>query len=208
MGRHCGSGWREEGLAEGVLEEVARQWKRSGGAVIVDGDGDGEGTTRLRGILKTLEGCMKGGRIALRRDVGLSRQSSGIGSDLGVGSDVGSGASTVAAHRRPPLDTANSFGLSRLNVQDGHDDDDDDDGDEALTDPREWMTVLSAFEQPKLVYNVIQKHFEKRVLRKTSTSVLTGVQVPYKANPPPPGLAQNRALPPAVPFGISAHSTQ
>ena len=27
IGRHCGSGWREEGTGEKVLEEVARLWK-------------------------------------------------------------------------------------------------------------------------------------------------------------------------------------
>ncbi|KAI6859548.1 hypothetical protein KC318_g21548, partial [Hortaea werneckii] len=50
IGRHCGSGWREEGTGERVLEEVAKLWKAESGGVIVE---DG---TKLKGILKTLEG--------------------------------------------------------------------------------------------------------------------------------------------------------
>src|SRR5438874_2297126 len=50
IGKNCGAGWREEGLAERVLEEVAKSWKKLGGGVIVDGDGD-----TLKGILKNLE---------------------------------------------------------------------------------------------------------------------------------------------------------
>lgn len=59
IGRHCGSGWREEGTGEKVLEEVAKLWKAEGGGVIV---GDGE---MMRGILRTLEGGMSGGRVGV-----------------------------------------------------------------------------------------------------------------------------------------------
>lgn len=59
IGKNCGSGWREEGLAERVLEEVAKIWKRSGGGVIVE---EGKGAS-LEAILQTLEGSMSGGRI-------------------------------------------------------------------------------------------------------------------------------------------------
>src|SRR5215472_13170362 len=30
IGRHCGLGWREDGLAEGVLMEVSKIWKKEG----------------------------------------------------------------------------------------------------------------------------------------------------------------------------------
>src|SRR5450432_405999 len=69
IGKHCGSEWREQGLAEHVLEEVAKAWKRASGGVIVDGEGKG-----LKEILKTLEGNMSGGRIIQGR--GISRQNS------------------------------------------------------------------------------------------------------------------------------------
>ncbi len=58
IGRHCGTGWREEGLAEKVLEEVAKGWKNRNGGVIVDAS-----SAELKDILKTLEGNMIGGRI-------------------------------------------------------------------------------------------------------------------------------------------------
>lgn len=59
VGKHCGSGWREEGLAERVLDEVAKSWKKAGGGVIVE---EGKGAS-LKAILQTLEGNMSGGRI-------------------------------------------------------------------------------------------------------------------------------------------------
>ncbi|KAI9368208.1 DNA polymerase alpha/epsilon subunit B-domain-containing protein [Aspergillus egyptiacus] len=59
VGKNCGSGWREEGLAERVLDEIAKSWKKAGGGVIVD---EGKGAS-LKAILQTLEGNMSGGRI-------------------------------------------------------------------------------------------------------------------------------------------------
>ncbi|KAJ5214802.1 hypothetical protein N7468_010481 [Penicillium chermesinum] len=61
VGKNCGSGWREEGLAERVLDEVAKVWKRSGGGVIME---EGKGAS-LKAILQTLEGSMSGGRVAV-----------------------------------------------------------------------------------------------------------------------------------------------
>lgn len=59
VGKNCGSGWREEGLAERVLDEVAKSWKKAGGGVIVE---EGKGAS-LKAILQTLEGSMSGGRV-------------------------------------------------------------------------------------------------------------------------------------------------
>ncbi|CAO2652257.1 Nn.00g005400.m01.CDS01 [Neocucurbitaria sp. VM-36] len=137
VGKHCGSGWREEGLAEKVLEEIAKSWKKCGGQVIVDGENE-----TLRSILKTLEGSMNGGRVV--QGSNLSRQSS-----------FNFGPEMNAQPSRPTLDSNTSFGMSSLQVEDKDDDED------LLTDPREWIKVTGAFEQPKLVYNVTQKHFEK-----------------------------------------------
>ncbi|KAL2833229.1 DNA polymerase alpha/epsilon subunit B-domain-containing protein [Aspergillus cavernicola] len=59
VGKNCGSRWREEGLAERVLDEVAKSWRKAGGGVIVE---EGKGAS-LKAILQTLEGNMSGGRI-------------------------------------------------------------------------------------------------------------------------------------------------
>lgn len=138
IGRHCGSGWREEGLAERVLEEVARAWKKSGGQVIVDGDGP-----LLKSILKTLEGCMSGGRVVQIKNPSLSRDTSFKFGD------------SDAAKGRPMLsEKQDSFGLSKLNVADEEEDD-------GSNDPRDWIKVIGSFEQPKMVYNVTKKHFDR-----------------------------------------------
>jgi DNA polymerase epsilon subunit 2 len=47
IGKHCGSGWREEGTGERVLDEVAKLWKNENGPVIV------EDSVQLKRILKT-----------------------------------------------------------------------------------------------------------------------------------------------------------
>lgn len=144
IGRHCGSGWREDGLAEGVLEEVAKMWKRESGVVIVEGDGE-----TLKSILKALEGSMSGGRIQSGKS-SLSRQTSfAFGDTLPLRNELS----------RPALDTQNSFGISSLDVQDENDEEED-----KLKDPREWIQVIGAFDQPRLVYNVSKKHFEKYVV--------------------------------------------
>ncbi|CAG5159048.1 uncharacterized protein ALTATR162_LOCUS5386 [Alternaria atra] len=137
VGKHCGSGWREEGLAEKVLEEVAKSWKKCGGQVIVEGDNE-----TLKGILKTLEGSMSGGRVVQ-------------GSTLGRQSSFNFGPEIAGQINRPNLDSTSSFGMSSLEVQDKDEEED------LLKDPREWMKVIGAFEQPKLIYNATQKHFEK-----------------------------------------------
>ncbi|KAH3940897.1 hypothetical protein HBH53_210640 [Parastagonospora nodorum] len=137
IGKHCGSGWREEGLAEKVLEEVAKSWKKCGGQVIVEGDNE-----TLKGILRTLEGSMVGGRIV--QGSNLSRQSS-----------FNFGSETKGLPSRPALDSNTSFGMSSLEVEDHEDED------EHLKDPRDWLKVIGAFEQPKMMYNATQKHFDK-----------------------------------------------
>ena len=152
-------------MAEKVLDEVARSWKKSGGGVIVTCDGsssDAREGDRLKGILKTLEGCMIGGRIAPGKAAGtfaVSRQASFTfgGSDAKAGPDVtgAGGASAVAAARMPPSlgQRQDSFGLSGLDIGD--------EGDEGLRDPREWLKVIGGLEQPQMIYNTGRKHFER-----------------------------------------------
>ncbi|OLN85910.1 DNA polymerase epsilon subunit B [Colletotrichum chlorophyti] len=149
IGRHCGSGWREEGLAEKVLEEVAKSWKNRNGGVIVDG-----ANAELKDILKTLEGNMSGGKIVTGAR-GLSRQNSLL---LEPGQEADS--SNTRLGLRPAQssltreESQQSFGLSNLDVEEEEDE-------ENLKDPRKWLKVIDAYEQPRLFYNVTKKHFER-----------------------------------------------
>ncbi|GAB7340991.1 hypothetical protein MBLNU457_7325t1 [Dothideomycetes sp. NU457] len=143
IGRHCGSGWREEGTGEKVLEEVARMWKKSGGTLIV------EDNPLLKSTLKTLETSMTGGRVVPNRST-LSKQSSFAFAD-------GVGEGTINDTRPATLEHQNSLGLSRLDVED-----EDPETEEAeAKDPRAWVKVVDAFTQPRLTYNMQKKHFER-----------------------------------------------
>ena len=142
IGKHCGSGWREEGLGEKVLDEAARQWKKFGGGVIVPGEGD-----ELKNILKTIEGSMSGGRVNSNSlHSALSRQSS-------FAFGAGNSESAVSDSRPGGLGREESFGMSALGVEDEEENNE-------RKDPRKWLKVVGAFDQPRLTYNVIQKHFE------------------------------------------------
>ena len=121
---------------------MAKTWKKGGGGVIVDGDGED-----LKLILRNLEACMTGGKITQQK--GLSRQASLVfgaqGNDEGL----------TRLEARPGLlgrdDSQSSLGISCLDVED----------EDHFKDPRRWLTVTGAFEQPRWIYNVGQKHFEK-----------------------------------------------
>ncbi|KAH8670974.1 DNA polymerase alpha/epsilon subunit B-domain-containing protein [Xylariales sp. PMI_506] len=145
IGRHCGSGWREEGLAEKVLEEVAKSWKNRNGGVIVDG-----ASSELKDILKALECNMSGGRIVTGKE--LSRQNS-----LAIESLDASDLANTRLGLRPTTlsreDSQRSFGMTSLDM--------DEDEDDSLGDPRQWVKVINAYEQPRMVYNVSKKHFER-----------------------------------------------
>lgn len=146
IGRHCGSAWREEGLAERVLEEVARGWKNRNGGVIVDG-----ASNELRDILKALEGNMSGGKI-VGPARGLPREDSMLEVHDGDAANTRLGLRPAALSRQ---DSNASFGMSALGVHEG------DNEDEGAKDPRAWLRVIDAFQQPRLVYNVGKKHFER-----------------------------------------------
>lgn len=149
IGRHCGSGWREEGLAEKVLEEVAKSWKNRNGGVIVEGS-----SPELKDILKTLEGNMSGGKI-VTGGRGLSRQNSLLLEEADY-SKTRLGLRPSAALMRE--DSQTSMGMSGLAVDEPEDDD------EGLGDPRRWLKVIDAYSQPQFTYNTKTKHFEKYTL--------------------------------------------
>ena len=109
----------------------------------------------LKDILKNLEASMSGGRIVGSRE--LSRHNS-----LVLGSSQNGDTSHTRAGLRPNLlgreDSQSSLSLSALDM------DDEEEHDELL-DPRKWLKVIDAFDQPRLVYNVGKKHFDRFVIK-------------------------------------------
>lgn len=142
MGKFCGEGWRQEGLAERVLDEIAKQWKRDNGGLILDDAQD----KKLKNILKSFEPCMSAGKLDVSR---LSRTNSTIPGLSRQGS----------LEQRPDVtreDSQASLGLSGLDV--GEQDMDMDDGDHQ--DARAYIKVVSAFSQPRLTYSTVKKTLE------------------------------------------------
>ncbi|KAL4974531.1 DNA polymerase alpha/epsilon subunit B-domain-containing protein [Aspergillus desertorum] len=132
VGKHCGSGWREEGLAERVLDEVAKSWKKAGGGVIVE---EGKGAS-LRAILQTLEGNMSSGRLT----------------DSRISSKEGSTRTASAGgmlNLQPSMSTMTMI-----------DDQEPNEPDDTAIHPRNWVRVIGAFDTPRLAYNAEKKHFE------------------------------------------------
>lgn len=131
-----------------MLEEVARGWKGRNGGVIVDG-----ASAELKEILKALEGNMSGGRINAGAR-GISRQNSLLMEVQQKEDDISNarlGLRPTAALMREESNT--SFGISAVEVEESED--------ENIKDPRRWLKVINAYEQPRFVYNVGKKHFER-----------------------------------------------
>ena len=145
IGKHCGSGWREEGLAEKVLEETAKIWKKNGGGLIVDGEGK-----EFQAILKSLEGSISGGRVIQQGT--LSRQSSYSHHDLSCEASSVSLNGLGNALGRGDGQTSGDIFDEITNEEEQENQD---------RDPRQWLKVVGAFDQPRLAYNTDKKHFEK-----------------------------------------------
>ncbi|KAL4737382.1 DNA polymerase alpha/epsilon subunit B-domain-containing protein [Aspergillus similis] len=132
VGKNCGSGWREEGLAERVLDEVAKSWKKAGGGVIIE---EGRGAS-LKAILQTLEGNMSGGRLI----------------DSKSASKEGSTRTTSAGgmlNLQPSMSMMTTIDNQEPNKPD-----------DTVIHPRYWIKVTGAFDTPRLAYNAEKKHFE------------------------------------------------
>ena len=142
IGRHCGSGWREDGLAERILDEAAKSWKKHGGGAIILGDGD-----ELKSILRDLERSMSGRRTSEPEELS-SRGSFAFANTAGDYTGSGSTPGTVRKE-----DSGTSVRMSALGVNDNGDIN-------SSEDPRRWLKIVGAFEQPRLTYNVKQKRFE------------------------------------------------
>lgn len=145
IGKHCGGGWREGGLAERILDDAAKSWKKNGGGVIVPGEGQ-----ELRNILRNIESSMDDGKLTNNI---LSRQGSFVFGARNESGQVGGVPGDV-----PGVigrENSQGLGLSNLKVTD-----EEENGHGESTDPRWWLKVVNAFEQPRLLYNWNQKHFE------------------------------------------------
>lgn len=148
IGRYCGSGWRDEGLAERILDEVAKSWKRASGGVIVEDGAD----KKLATILKALEPCMVGGRLDVGR-LSRSNSTSNLSRQNSLVLPNGGGPSRE--------DSQSSPGLSSLNVADNNDALELSDPDlPASASARTFLKVISAQSQPRLSYSITKKALE------------------------------------------------
>lgn len=147
IGKHCGLTWREDGLAERILDDIAKSWKKNGGGVIVPGEGED-----LKNILRNIESSLSEGRSAPQNF--LNRQGSFVFGAQSLQDESLSPKEVPGVLSREH--SQNSFGLSTLEVED----DEDENENVQMKDPRRWLKVIGAFEQPRLMYNWAQKHFE------------------------------------------------
>ena len=124
------------------MDEAAKTWKKNVGAVIVPGEGE-----ELKSILQNLERSISGGRPS--QQGGLSRQGS-----FASGNTDGDKTLSKSLPRLVSRDESDaSLRMSALGVNDNRDT-------TGLDDPRRWLKIVGAFEQPRLTYNFNQKHFD------------------------------------------------
>ncbi|MCJ1352373.1 MAG: DNA-directed DNA polymerase epsilon, subunit B [Icmadophila ericetorum] len=142
IGKHCGSKWREEGLAEKVLEKAARIWKNDGGGIIVEADNNLFG-----GLLQQLESCV---RRAEFQSAAWDSQNSTDTSTPDIESQV-QGADSglkISDFVAPKLKTTESYPADSGQGPGGK-------------EVRSWLKLINALEQPQLIYDPLKKHFEK-----------------------------------------------
>lgn len=142
IGKFCGEGWRQEGLAERVLDEVAKQWKRDNGGLILDDGPD----KKLKNILKSFEPCMSAGKLDVTR---ISRTNSTVAS-------LSRQSSMDRGPRVAREDSQATLGMSSLEVEEQDMDMDD----LSQQDVRSYFKVVSAFQQPRMVYSTSRKTLE------------------------------------------------
>lgn len=117
--------------------------------MIVPGEGED-----LKNILRNIESSLSEGRSAPQNV--LNRQGSfGFGAQSLHDEPMTPGELPGVLSREHSLI---SLGLSTLEVSDDDDDDENENG--QTRDPRRWLKIIGAFEQPRLMYNWTQKHFE------------------------------------------------
>lgn len=129
-------------MAEKVLDEAAKCWKKNGGGVLVPGEGE-----ELKSILRNIEGYMSGGKPLIP-----SGQTGSSSFSFEASNDE---VNTIEPNSRDIRGSDNQPNLDQLVLGVEH----EEDAGEAR-DPRRWLRVVGAFNQPRLTYNVNQKHFE------------------------------------------------
>ncbi|RMZ89877.1 hypothetical protein DV736_g2887, partial [Chaetothyriales sp. CBS 134916] len=139
IGKFCGTGWREESLAERLLDEVAKAWKAQDGGILVEDGPD----KKLSAILKSLEPCMSAGRVDVAK---LSRTNSFSRNPL---------SRTYSLGRQ---DSQGSLGVAGL--VGGDDGVATDEAEVRYSDARPFLSVVSAFKQPRLAYSSTKKSLE------------------------------------------------
>ncbi|RMZ75793.1 hypothetical protein DV738_g5298, partial [Chaetothyriales sp. CBS 135597] len=145
IGRFCGTGWRDESLAERLLDEVAKAWKAQDGGILIEDGPD----NKLSAILKSLEPCMSAGRVDIAKlsrtntfsRNPLSRQSSSLGLSGMVEEGEGGGDVDGSDHRHRHHPAS-------------------DEPEVRYRDARPFITLISAFKQPRLVYSTTKKTME------------------------------------------------
>lgn len=133
-------------MAEKVLDEAAKAWKKNASSVIIPGEG-----SDLADILQNIARCMVGGRIVHQR--APSRHHDPV-QDQGY-----SNALLTRPGGLSRDDSQQSLGLTSLDLEDNED--------LRAQSPRPWLRVVDAFDQPRLIYNATQKMFE--VVRKRAS---------------------------------------
>ncbi|GCB17880.1 DNA polymerase epsilon subunit B [Aspergillus awamori] len=136
VGKNCGSAWREEGLAERALDEVAKAWKKAGGGVIVD---EGKGAS-LKAILQTLESNMSGGRV--------------ISGKHATPDEVPSRTTSPGQGNRRSRADPQLYAAAGLEGEGSAESSD------VPSHPRHWVRVIEAFDIPRLTYNADKRYFE------------------------------------------------
>lgn len=136
VGKHCGSGWRNEGLAEKVLDGAARQWKKNGGGVLVLGEGN-----ELQNILRQLDSPVNKERA---HELGTTKRLS----------DFESGTENHASNV-PILDGMANRQVASASKTNRNDLPDD------SRDSQCWINIIKAFDQPRLSYDPNRRHFER-----------------------------------------------
>lgn len=97
---------------------------------------------------------MSGGKVvAGGRNPSLTRENSLLDT---MDDDVANTRLGIRPNLLQREDSNASFGMSSLGVQEEANEEEDE-----SNDPRSWVKVIDAFEQPRLCYNVDKKHFER-----------------------------------------------
>lgn len=141
IGNHCGAGWREDGLAEALLDEIARSWKVAGGGVIVEESQ----STSLKSILDGLDSRLSDGRISPIRDSVLESAQTGRKADY---QDRDQNTFRCSDASRGDLDMPSPHNDTQQREQN------------SFGDPGQWLKVISCFDQPRVTYNPNRKDFE------------------------------------------------